>query len=161
MSIELTVWADHHHELRTDTAPVLISVLRATAIVQIGEKTTFDALIDTGAYLSVFSQLLWSEFADQIEWLTDETESDLPFWLKTAKGLTGGMIPCQIGRMTAVVYDPSMRRCTPEFPMIGMMLRDELRLTRRAVLGLYGHPLDFGFQWSGGGNPRAWLDQIE
>jgi hypothetical protein len=118
----------------------------------------FEGLVDTGAPITVFPQKVWSSCADDIEWLTKESDERVPEWLRSVGGLTGGTIPCRIGRVPLSIYGKQMRCIFQNVAVIGKMVLDQGRLRPKVLLGLYGPPLNCGFHWSRREYPQAWLD---
>jgi hypothetical protein len=70
-------------------------------------------ILDTGAFLSVFPQEVWINFAAQITWLVAADGGTLPTWLTSVGGIGGGGFPCDLGIIEIQVIDTDDRSLPP------------------------------------------------
>ncbi len=120
-----------------------------------GAKGQWDWLIDTGSPMTVFPKFIWTQFGDYVEWLHTEGVS-LPDWLTKVRGVAGGQVSCDVGRVRVILRDLDSRAIGP-VPMLAKFVRDEGPL-REALFGLTGGVLagrNLHIEYDGHGN--AWL----
>ncbi len=97
-----------------------------------------DALIDTGAALSVFPEREWRKWEERVEWLA---------WAGQNVGgavprvrVLGGNYPYRVGRVSVAAFDVDGRRLPP-VPVVGQFAEDGGSLSR-ILVGLHGSILD-------------------
>jgi len=158
-AIPLKVWEKASFDLNTPSGRVRIHQRLVTALIEVDPALPLvEGLIDTGAPLSVLPQSVWGPIAPKIEWLSELHDANLPIWLKNAGGLTGGLIPCRVGHIVISLSDEFRRQLGPKIGLIAKFAFDERRLCHRMLVGLFGAPMEFGFHWTGGSDPSAWMD---
>jgi hypothetical protein len=95
-----------------------------------------EAVLDTGAHISVFPQLHWQLFEEEITWLSDASDPSLPDWCRRFSGVAGGMIECRIGTVEVEFFDHLGGRLGPS-PLVGMFAFDNGQMPK-VLIGLGG-----------------------
>jgi hypothetical protein len=76
-------------------------------------KIWHDGLVDTGAYLTVFPQHIWTRYANDIEWISARPGEEMPLWASKISGLTGGEADCRIGLINIHFLDFNLNLLRP------------------------------------------------
>ena len=138
---------------------------RVKALLEIGRTAAIrqDCLVDTGAILSVFPQIVWTNFEREIDWLYDPASGRaLPNWLGKVTGLGAQPIDCRIGKIRIQIVElplavPTPLR-SPAFEILAKFPYDN-GLYSQILLGLGGRG---GLAWKivvDSANAQAWLEQ--
>src|SRR4051812_7677172 len=85
----------------------LVPFLRVIAMVRVGGRkaSAQEAIIDTGAPLTVVPRIRWEPVANRILWVPVDETDPVNFWLTTITGKTGGRCPCRVGRIDMLALD--------------------------------------------------------
>ncbi len=95
-----------------------------------------EGVIDTGAPVSVFPQVAWQPFEQNISWLTRRNDPGVPKWCREVSGVSGGSIPVRLGSVVNELFDHLGGRLGP-FEIVAMFAQDHGRM-RDLLLGLGG-----------------------
>ncbi len=95
-------------------------------------------VVDTGAPVTVFPQLVWQKFAGEISWLSALNDPGVPSWCKEFGGVAGGVIPCRVGTVGIEFYDHVGGRLGPT-EIVAMFAYDYGQMTE-VLVGLSGGP---------------------
>jgi hypothetical protein len=93
--------------------------LRVFTLIRVGMRTprVLDAIIDSGAPLTVFPLQVWQPFSREIEWLRPPAVQGPASWITHLQGRTGGHSACQVGRVFVEALDverpPQVLRAVP------------------------------------------------
>jgi hypothetical protein len=104
----------------------------------VGQKQPYvvrEAVVDTGASMSVFPQKEWELF-EGINWLTQLNDPALPKWCRRFRGVAGGSFSFRFGTVSIEFYDHLRGRVGP-LKIVGMFAFDNGQM-RDILLGLGG-----------------------
>ena len=78
--------------------PLVIHNERIITWIQVVGRQSFygprEAVVDTGAPISIFPQKVWERFEVEISW---PAVANAPEWCKEFHGAAGGTVPCRVG----------------------------------------------------------------
>jgi hypothetical protein len=97
-----------------------------------------EAVVDTGAPMTVFPQREWQLFEQEISWLTALNDPSVPRWCRQFSGVAGGAIPCRLGTMSIEFFDHVGGWVGPT-PIVAMFAFDHGQM-RDILVGLGGGP---------------------
>ena len=97
-----------------------------------------EAVVDTGAPMTVFPQKEWHLFEREINWLTELDDANVPTWCKQFSGVAGGIIPCRLGALSIEFFDHIGGRIGPA-EVVAMFAHDGGKM-RDILIGLGGGP---------------------
>jgi hypothetical protein len=118
---------------------------RILALIRIGGRLLREAVVDTGAPVTMFPEVIWRHFENDIRWLTTRNDPTVPDWCRRFGGVAGGAIPCRIGLVSIEILSIKKNRIGPEqlgpSDLLAMFAFDGGR-AREILLGLAGGFLD-------------------
>ncbi len=97
-----------------------------------------EAVVDTGAPMTVFPQTEWQLFAQEVTWLTGLNDPNVPTWVRQFSGVAGGTIPCRLGTVPIEFFDHLGGRVGPT-EIVAMFAFDNGQM-RDILVGLGGGP---------------------
>ena len=133
---------------RVDRSTVSFRSARVLCELIVKSPTESDAMtecvVDTGAPLSVFPQIVWLPWSDRIEWF--EPADEVSTLAIGVKSISGEMAPAKLGRISVSLRNkhpsqPSTFIETPTFEILGKFMMAETDFNR-AVLGIAGNAMD-------------------
>jgi hypothetical protein len=98
---------------------ITLPFLRVFTLIRAGIRTSrlLDAIIDSGAPLTVFPLQVWQPFSREIEWLRPAADQGPASWITQLQGRTGGRSACDVGRVFVEALDmerpPRVLRAVP------------------------------------------------
>jgi hypothetical protein len=98
---------------------ISLPFLRILTLLRVGKRTrhVLDAIVDSGAPLTVFPLRAWQRFAGEIEWLKPAADQGPGSWITHLQGRTGGHGACDVGRILVETLDlerpPRVLRAVP------------------------------------------------
>jgi hypothetical protein len=113
--------------------------LRVFTLIRVGMRTPrlLDAIIDSGAPLTVFPLQVWQPFSREIEWLRPAADQGPASWVTLLQGRTGGQRACHVGRIFVEALDmerpPRILRAVP----VIAQFESEPHQDDRVIIGLY------------------------
>ena len=114
---------------------------RILAVIRIGGRLLREAVVDTGAPVSMFPEVIWRQFENDIRWLSVRNDPALPEWCRRFGGVAGGEIQCRIGLVSIEILSIKRNRIGPEqlgpSDLVAMFGFDGGR-AREILLGLAG-----------------------
>ncbi len=97
-----------------------------------------EAIVDTGASLSIFPRTKWNKFRKQIRWPSPAEESALPDWCRQFRGIGGRTIPCRLGMVSVRVVSVALPPLpSAPFSLIALFAFDSGEL-EKPLFGLGG-----------------------
>src|SRR5262245_23850524 len=106
--VGLTLLRTHRQAVATQDGQTLeVWRERVKALLVIGRRSQRirESLVDTGAVLTVFPRSVWTEFEGEIDWVDVKSETKRRDWTKSITGLSGGSVPCRLGRVQMRIVD--------------------------------------------------------
>jgi hypothetical protein len=132
---------------------------RLKSLVLVGSSSTpRDGLMDTGSPLTIFPERIWKNHRQEIEWFTTPPSSTLKSWWSSISGVTGGAVPCELGRISLTVIDLSGNTLRP-IPVVAKFAQDNGLLPNRVILGLWGGILEGRRLMLDSSATDAWLEE--
>jgi hypothetical protein len=132
---------------RYQTARIKSHVLhleRILAVVRIGARAPAivrEAVVDTGAPISVFPEMQWQAFPKSIRWLTKLNDPAVPAWCREFTGAAGGIISCRLGTLAIEIYGANFRDKIGPVEIVAMFAHDRGAMKDDILLGLSGGTL--------------------
>ena len=135
--VKLRLWRYRTHRLGGHH----IHSERILALIRIAGRLLREAVVDTGAPLTVFPEATWRQFQNDVRWLTRRNDPAVPEWCRSFGGVAGGVIHCRIGVVSIEVLSIKKHRIGPEqlgpSDLLAMFAFDGGR-AREILLGLGG-----------------------
>jgi hypothetical protein len=119
----------------------ILHLERIVAILRIGggrPAIIREAVVDTGAPLSVFPERQWRSFPREIRWLTKLHDAAVPNWCKQFGGAAGGMIPCRLGVLMVELFGANPNQKLGPAEILAMFAHDNGKMKDDILFGLGG-----------------------
>jgi len=122
----------------------VVHLERLLAILRIGTRTPAilrEAVVDTGAPVSVFPEKQWRAFQKDVRWLARLGDSLVPPWCRQFSGVAGGAVPCRLGVVPIEIYGANIRQKIGPFEIVAMFAHDHGDMKDDILFGLGGGTL--------------------
>ncbi len=140
-----------------------LRVLRAERLLTLFKFPTPTAwhhgIIDTGAPFTVFPEDVWRPVESEIEWVKAPEGRELPEWLRSVSGLSGGRFSCRIGIIDVAFFDSAMRILRPRKIVVKCV--QDASTVRTPLIGLGGSVLEGTRLTVEYSTAESWLQEVD
>jgi hypothetical protein len=122
----------------------LLDLERILAVICVrgrGPAVVREAVIDTGAPISVFPENQWRAFQTSVRWLTKLNDPTIPGWCREFSGAAGGVISCRLGILTVEIYGAKLKEKIGPIEIAAMFAHDDGAMKADILFGLGGGTL--------------------
>src|SRR5262245_60832518 len=122
----------------------IVHLERILGVLRIGARKPAilrEAVIDTGAPISVFPENQWHRFKKDVRWLTKLNDPSVPSWCRQFSGAAGGVIPCRLGTLKLEIYGATFQNKIGPVEIVAMFAHDQGNMKDDILFGLGGGTL--------------------